>query len=72
MTAIDPKHVTIRTAGNVYYSNLAREVAILPPTPEQLAARDRAAWNAAVDRRKAEKQERKSATPSSANQGAGK
>jgi len=59
MSTIDPKHVTIRTAGNVYYSNRARTVSTVPPTPEQIAHRERANWNAAVERRKAERNARR-------------
>lgn len=55
MNGIDPKHVTIQTAGNVYYSSRTRPSFALPPTPEQLARRERDAWNTAVDARKAAK-----------------
>lgn len=59
MSSIDPKHVTVRTAGNVYYSNRARTVSTAPPTPEQLARRERDDWNKQVEVKKAAKRERK-------------
>jgi hypothetical protein len=59
MSTIDPKHVTIQTAGNVYYSNRPRAISTVQPTPEQAAIRERAMWNAAVEKRKAERTARR-------------